>query len=126
MPRHGRVGPRSQGITRGAEGGHPVGHLCTGAAWMKLRRIIGAAPVGIPRGPTSAKGGLPVDHHINSNRRSDSSNEKRHRGPAPPPPPAWRVWLILAGVAVTLLLPSPPKAFQPTNPPLTLTHSPSL
>jgi cell division protease FtsH len=63
-----------------------------------------------------------VEHHITPVRKPDSSRETRPRGPAPPPPPAWRVWLILAGVALTFLLLSP-RLLKPANPTATLTYS---
>jgi cell division protease FtsH len=63
-----------------------------------------------------------VEHHISSARKPDSSRETRPRGPAPPPPPAWRVWLILAGIALTFLLLSP-RLLKPSSPTATLTYS---
>ncbi|MEA2591180.1 MAG: cell division protease FtsH, partial [Actinomycetota bacterium] len=78
--------------------------------------------IGPTRQSTSAKGGSKVEHHINSVRKPDSSRETRPRGPAPPPPPAWRVWLILAGIALTFLLLSP-RLLKPSSPTATLTYS---
>jgi len=66
-----------------------------------------------------------VDHHSKSGKRPDPSREQRPRGLAPPPPPAWRSWLILAGVAVTLLLLLRPVLLgsSTSNQPATLTYS---
>ncbi|HMC05257.1 MAG TPA: ATP-dependent metallopeptidase FtsH/Yme1/Tma family protein, partial [Actinomycetota bacterium] len=63
-----------------------------------------------------------MEHHVSPARKPDPSRETRPRGPAPPPPPAWRVWLILAGVALTFLLLSP-RLLKPTSPTATLTYS---
>src|SRR5467141_1544596 len=78
--------------------------------------------IGPNRQSTSAKGGSKVEHHTSPGREPDSSRETRPRGPAPPPPPAWRVWLILAGIALTFLLLSP-RLLKPSSPTATLTYS---
>ena len=44
-----------------------------------------------------------MEHPTSPAKRPDPG-QRKVRGPAPPPPPAWRNWLILAGIAATLLL----------------------
>src|ERR1700716_4159310 len=79
-------------------------------------------PVSGPAGAHDRSRRVQVEQQMSPARKQDSSRDTRPRGPAPPPPPAWRVWLILAGVALTFLLLSP-RLLKPANPTATLTSS---
>jgi cell division protease FtsH len=62
-----------------------------------------------------------MNHYTSPARRPDPGQDRKPAGPAPPPPPPWRYWLILFGIAATILL-----LFGPAltaKPPTTLTYS---
>ena len=63
-----------------------------------------------------------MKHETRGVRRDDSPRDTRPRGPAPPPPPAWRIWLVLAGVAITAVL-LVRSGTSPSKPPVNLTYS---
>ena len=52
--------------------------------------------------------------HLTGSARPGSPND-RPRAPAGPPPPRWRMWLLPAGILITLLLFTLPHMTGPTT-----------
>src|SRR5690349_23087566 len=45
-----------------------------------------------------------IRHLTTSAKPREPGAGQKSQGPAPPPPPAWRNWLIVVGIAATMLL----------------------